>query len=88
MTQGSYLLLEPGMKVRGADGADLGHIVDVASDESADIFRGIVVATGLFDRHSVFVPGEHVISVIADIVSLDLNRDDLAALEPASGVAA
>lgn len=88
MTQGSYLLLAPQMPVRAQDGTELGYIVEVAADEASDIFRGIVVATRDFMPRTVWVPGEHVVSVIADIATLDLTRETLSALETVGGVAA
>jgi hypothetical protein len=87
MEQGSYMLLTPGMEVRGADGEDLGFIVEVAADEVADIFRGFVLAPNRAS-HSVFVPAERLTAVIRSIATVRLTRDDLALLEPASGVAA
>jgi uncharacterized protein YrrD len=74
MEQGSYLLLEPGMTVRGTDG-DLGTVAEVIADEGADIFRGITLSSGLFST-PVFVPEDRLTSVVDDTVTVNLSRDE------------
>ena len=83
MEQGSYMLLESGMKVQGADGHSLGTITEVVADANADIFRGFVLSPGLLGTE-VFVPGEHVVSVVDDIATVDLDQESAASLRPAS----
>jgi hypothetical protein len=81
--KGSYLLLEPGMTVRGRDG-DLGTVAAVLADESMDIFRGISVARGFLGLGaSVFVPGERVTAVEGDVVTVDLSAEEAKRLPPA-----
>ncbi len=72
MEEGSYLLLAPGMIVRGTDG-DLGTIAEVVADENADIFRGVTLARGLFAHH-VFLPGERITAVRDNVAFTNLSR--------------
>ncbi len=82
MTQGSYLLIARGMTVRGTDG-DLGTVADVIADESVDVFRGIVLAHGLPLLTSPgFIAAERVVSVVDDVVQVDLGKADVADLLP------
>ena len=80
MQQGSYLLLEPGMVVRGSDG-EIGRVAEVVADENADIFRGITVSMGLF-QPAMFIAGDRVVSVEGSVVTLDMTRDDALKLGP------
>ncbi len=88
MEAGSYMLIERGMTVRGSDG-DLGTVAEVVADESVDIFRGIVVAHGFLGAKHGFVPGERVVSVEQNIVSVSLSKTELEQLPaaPAGGQA-
>lgn len=84
MTQGSYLLIAHGMTVRGVDG-DLGTVADVIADESVDVFRGIALAHGLpLLSRLGFIAATHVVSVVDDIVQVDLGKADVADLPPPS----
>ncbi len=80
MDKGSYMLIEPGMPVRGTD-ADLGTVAELVADVDADIFRGVMLSHGLFSAN-VFVPGERITSVAEGIVYTDLTRDEAARLTP------
>lgn len=75
MEAGSYMLIERGMTVRGTDG-DLGTVAEVVADEGADIFRGIVLAHGLFGIKHAFVPGEQVVRVEQNIVYVRLSKTE------------
>jgi sporulation protein YlmC with PRC-barrel domain len=83
MTRGSYLLIEPGMIVHGADGNTIGTVEELVADENADIFRGIVLnrANGFLSQDIVFVPGEHVTAVEGQTVSTDLTDKIVAQLK-------
>lgn len=84
MTQGSYLLIARGMTVRGTDG-DLGTVADVIADESVDVFRGIALAHGLpLLSRPGFIAAARVVSVVDDIVQVDLGKADVADLPPPS----
>ncbi len=80
------MLIERGMAVRGTDG-DLGTVAEVVADEGADIFRGIVLAHGLFGLKQVFVPGEKVVRVEQNVVSVGLSKTEAEQLPapPAGG---
>lgn len=80
MLQGSYMLIEPGMPVRGTN-ADLGTVAEVVADMNADIFRGITLSHGLFSAN-VFVPGERITAVVDGMVHTDLTREEALQLTP------
>ena len=86
MEAGSYMLIERGMTVHGTDG-DLGTVAEVVADEGADIFRGIVLAHGLFGLKQVFVPGEQVVRVEQSSVYVSLSKTEAEKLlaPPAGG---
>jgi uncharacterized protein YrrD len=54
----SYLAVEEGTPVLGADGDEVGHVAHVLADEESDIFDGIVISHGL-GRHT-FADAEQV----------------------------
>lgn len=89
MEQGSYLLIERGMTVQGAD-SDLGTVTEVVADVGADIFRGIVLSHGLLLPKHVFVPSENIIGVADRTVQVNLTKSEAEQLPPpvmgASGV--
>ena len=92
MTHGSYLLIEPGMTIHGADGNPIGTVTELIADENADIFRGIVakLASGFPSNEAVFLPGEHITAVESQTVFTDLNADSasrLESVEPSAGSA-
>lgn len=80
MDKGSYLLIEPGMPVRGTN-ADLGTVAEVVADVNVDIFRGVMLSHGLFSAN-VFVPGERITSVTDGVVHTDLTREEALHLAP------
>ena len=69
------MLIERGMTVHGADG-DLGTVAEVVSDESADIFRGIVLAHGLFGVKHGFISADRVVSVEQNTVLVSLSKTE------------
>jgi hypothetical protein len=83
MTVGSYLLIEPGMTIQGADGHTIGTVTELVADENADIFRGIVahLASARSSNEVVFMPGEHITAVESQTVFTDLDLDRAAQLE-------
>ena len=74
------------MTVHGTDG-DLGTVAEVVADEGADIFRGIVLAHGLFGLKQAFVPGEQVVRVEQSSVYVSLSKTEAEQLPapPAGG---
>lgn len=55
----SWLLVEPGWKVLGAGGDDLGRVAEVLGDEENDIFDGLVVSPRLLGKPR-YLPSERV----------------------------
>ena len=80
------MLIERGMTVRGTDG-DLGTVAEVVADTGVDVFRGIVLAHGLFGLKQVFVPGEQVTRVEHNTVYVSLSKTEAEQLPvpPAGG---
>jgi hypothetical protein len=74
----SWLLIKPGWKVVSSDGLEVGHVDEVAGDDTEDIFDGLAVASGAFDKPR-YVRSEQVATITEGTVVLDLTR--AAALE-------
>jgi len=81
MEQGSYMLIEPGMAVHGVDG-HLGTVSEVVADAGVDVFRGLVVAHGLILTRKALVPGDAVLTVANDVVTVTLTKAQFDALPP------
>jgi uncharacterized protein YrrD len=88
MEQGSYMLIERGMTVRGMDAADLGTVAEVVADEGIDVFRGIVLSHGLLFSKQSFITADHVIGVTGNIVQVNLTKGDAEQLPPAAATPA
>ena len=73
METGSYLLIERGMPVLGIDG-DLGTVSEVVADVNVDVFRGIVLAYGLFAGKHGFIPADKVLRVEQNKVYVGLSK--------------
>lgn len=71
----SWLLIEPGWKVVGADGDEVGTVERVDADEEKDIFSGLELRTGLLG--SRYVPAERVKGIVEGRIELDVAADDL-----------
>jgi hypothetical protein len=67
----SWLMIEPGWKVKAADGKDVGKVIEVVGDSEDDIFNGLAISIGLFAR-SRYVPAERVTTIVEGEVHLDL----------------
>lgn len=81
MEQGSYMLIERGMTVRGTD-ADLGTVAEVVADEGVDIFRGLVLSQGVLLHKQGFLSADHVISVSGHVVQVNISKSDAENLPP------
>ena len=55
----SWLVIEPGWEVVGADGASVGKVHEVLGDPEADIFDGLQVSAGVLGE-TRYVPAEEV----------------------------
>jgi len=82
----SWLMIEPGWKVTGAGGNDLGKVAEVVGDSGSDIFNGLAISTGLFSKDR-YVPAERIVEIVDGEVRVDLeSHEDLEEFErpPAS----
>jgi hypothetical protein len=55
----SWLMIEPGWEVVGADGESVGKVHEVLGDPEADIFDGLQVSAGVL-AETRYVPAEQV----------------------------
>ena len=85
MEEGSYLIIQRGMPVRGTDN-DLGSVAEIVADMDADVFRGIVLSHGLLPPRQSFLAAEHIISVAGGVVHVDIDKPHLEHLPPPSAV--
>lgn len=76
MERGSYLLIQKGMPISGPEGS-LGSVHEVIADISSDVFRGIVIATGLLARHLHFIAADEVVSVTETGVEVNLKKSNI-----------
>ena len=75
----SYMVLEPGTPVLSSDGVRVGVVVHVLSDDSVDVFDGIVVSRGAGRGH-VFADADDVESVFERGVVLRVDAEQAEAL--------
>jgi uncharacterized protein YrrD len=76
----SYLMIEPGWTVVGSDGEEIGSVSEVRSDESKDIFDGLMVKSGMLGS-ARYVPAERVKQIFERRIELDVTGDELQKLE-------
>ena len=76
----SWLMIERGWKVVGADGDDIGQIEEVVGDTQSDIFNGLAVSTGLLAKPR-YVPAELVGGITDGEVQLKLPAEKVERLE-------
>ncbi len=67
----SWLLVEPGWRVRASDGADVGTVAEVQGAADDDIFHGLTVSTGLLSANR-FVAASLVAEIVEGEVTLTL----------------
>src|ERR1700675_2735663 len=83
----SWLLIRAGWKVVSSDGQEVGHVDEVAGDDTQDIFDGLAVATTAFGKPR-YVLSEQVAQITEGTVNLTLTSaqvEQLAEyLEPAT----
>ena len=76
----SWLMLEPGYTVSAPDGEEIGKVDRVLGDNTADIFDGLAVLTGVVGKPK-YVPSELVASIDTDAVRLTIGKDELGSLD-------
>ena len=59
----SWLVIEPGWEVVGSDGGEIGKVDEIVGDDTEDIFNGLAIVSGLFDK-ARYVPSE----IVGEIV--------------------
>ena len=83
----SWLLIRAGWKVVSSDGQEVGHVEEVAGDDTQDIFDGLAVATTAFGKPR-YVLSEQVAQITEGTVNLTLTRAQVGQLaeylEPAT----
>jgi hypothetical protein len=70
----SWFLIEPGWKVFGADGEEIGAVDEIVGDSSDDIFNGLSVSTSLLGRPR-YVPSEQVAAITEGEIRLSIGKD-------------
>ncbi len=83
MEQGSYLLIERGMPVRGTD-ADIGSVAQVIADAGADVFRGLIITHGFLPPRQGFLAADRIVSVVGGVVHVGLTKMEAENLPPPS----
>jgi hypothetical protein len=76
----SWLVVEPGWKVVGADGKAIGRVEQIVGDTGEDIFNGLAVSTGLLGKPK-YVPAERVAEIVEGEIRLDLPADAIEHLD-------
>jgi hypothetical protein len=76
----SWLTVERGWKVEGADGEELGKVEETVGDSNRDIFNGLTVATSPLSR-ARYVPAEVVAEIREGCVRLSIGSDEFERLQ-------
>jgi hypothetical protein len=76
----SWLLIEPGWRVVSSDGLEVGHVDEVAGDDTDDIFDGLAVASSAFGKPR-YVRSDQVAEITRGTVTLTLTRAEAEQLE-------
>jgi hypothetical protein len=77
----SWLQIEKGWNVVGADGILVGKVVEVTGDQHDDIFDGLALKSAQSARVG-YVPGEQVAAIFPGEVTLKIVAGEADALEP------
>jgi hypothetical protein len=72
----SWLMIEAGWRVEASDGKEVGRVLEVTGDSSADIFDGLAIACSMF-RKPRYVPAEQVSEIVEGRVQLRLDRSGI-----------
>ena len=70
----SWLVIERGWEVVGADGKPVGEVHEIVGDTGKDIFNGLAVTTGLL-KPAKYVPSEKVGTIEEGRVHLTIGAD-------------
>jgi sporulation protein YlmC with PRC-barrel domain len=77
MREGSYMEIEPGMKVVDPRGDTVGAVDQVVVDEESGIFVGLAVRHGLLIGEKRLVHGEHVEALQNGVVHITRRWQEL-----------
>jgi hypothetical protein len=72
----SWLMIEPGWTVCASDGAEVGHVAEVAGDSNMDVFHGLAVSMRMLGKPR-YVAAEHVGTIVEGRVNLLITGDEL-----------
>ena len=67
----SWFVVEPGWEVVGSDGGEIGKVDEIVGDDTEDIFNGLAIVSGLFDK-ARYVPSEIVGEIVEGRVQLKI----------------
>ena len=70
----SWLLVEPGWRVRASDGEEVGTVAEVQGAADDDIFHGLTVSTGLLSANR-FVAASLVAGIVEGEVTLTVPAE-------------
>ena len=70
--QVAWKAIERNATVVSADGEEVGEVVEIAGDSTADIFTGLVVSLGMLGANRM-IPAERVRAIWPDRVEVDLS---------------
>jgi hypothetical protein len=76
----SWLMIEPGWKVKAADGKDAAKVIEVVGDSEKDIFNGLAISVGFFAK-ARYLPAERVTTIVEGEVHLDLASREVRKLD-------
>lgn len=76
----SWLVIEHGWEVVGSDGGEIGKVDEIVGDDTEDIFNGLAIVSGLFDRVR-YVPSELVGEIVEGRVQLKIPAASAETLE-------
>ena len=80
----SWMTLSKGTRVVASDGEEIGKVETVVADQEKDIFSGLAIAAGLFDKDR-FVPADLVTEITEHAVQVSLTSQEAENLEPYEG---
>ncbi len=76
----AWINIEPGWKVVDAAGEEIGHVHELAGDESSDIFDGLVIRQSRRSKDK-YIAAEQVTQILDGEVHLSLTREQVEAIE-------
>ena len=75
----AWINIEPGWKVLDAQGEEIGRVHELAGDENADIFDGLVIRRDVLSKDK-YVPAEQVTQIVPGEVHISLTREQFEAI--------